>query len=246
MKNTPPQPDLMKRKLLTLLTSLPLLTACEAAPVHAAREASKARDRAAYDALSPEEKRLHESLQEKFRGLGGVVLRLDALSPKHGVTITNEMGRYISAPGGLSLEQVDNLSYGGSGLPIPKTIRATWRVGKFEAKAGGGGWVGGTIIGDYTVPVAEHISDSVLDYIRKNGGALRLKIRLKDDGILIGWDVEKSLPIPGCKPSYGEPCTALHYFLPGGDFKEAEIYNGKVVQKGWYIDKNGQKIETDY
>ena len=104
----------------------------------------------------------------------------------------------------------------------------------------------GTIIGDYTVPVAEHISDSVLDYIRKNGGALRIKIMLKDDGILIGWEVEKSLPIPGCKPHYGEPCTGLEYFVPGGDFKEAKIYNGKVVQKGWYIDKNGQKIETDY
>jgi hypothetical protein len=246
MKPPPPQPDFMKRKLLTLLASLPLLTACESPPRRAAREASQAHDQAVYDALSPEEKRLHESLRKKFRGLGGVVLVLSAYSKKEGVIITNEKGITIASDSQLGPGQTSYSTYGGGGFPIPKTIRATWRVGKFEQKPGGEGWVGGTIIGDYTVPVAEHISDSVLDYIRKNGGALRLKIMLKDDGILIGWDVEKSLPIPGCKPRYGEPCTGLEYFVPGGDFKEAKIYNGKVVQKGWYIDKNGQKIETDY
>lgn len=102
-------------------------------------------------------------------------------------------------------------------MPIPKVVRATWREGKFESVYGGS-WKGGTIIGDYTVPVAERIPDSILDYIRQNGGALRLKIRLKDDGILIGWDVERSLPIPGCKPGDAAVCTSLHYFLPGGDF----------------------------
>lgn len=33
---------------------------------------------------------------------------------------------------------------------------------------------------------AERIPDDVPDYIRKNSGTLRLKIRLKDDGVLIG------------------------------------------------------------
>lgn len=120
------------------------------------------------------------------------------------------------------------------------------------------------------MPVAERISDSVLDYIRKNGGALRLKIRLKDDGILIGWDVEEWFKTP-----YGRELRGVH---PGGDFKEAQpansggeawpysfplplseenkaflakhknlLMNGdKVWEKGWYIDKNGRKSETDY
>lgn len=126
--------------------------------------------------------------------------------------------------------------------------------------------------------MAERIPDSILDYIRKNGGALRLKIRLKDDGILIGWDVEKSIPRSNCVKTYGETCSQLEYFLPGGDFKEAQpaTFNGaenfpysfplplseenkaflekhdlfmnrdKVWEKGWYIDKSGQKIETDW
>lgn len=227
MKNTPLQPDFMKRKLLTLLASLPLFTACSANSDNLSTD--------------PEDVRL----RKKFRGLGGVVLVLGAYPEKERVTITNENGLVIARPSGLGPGLTGYSTYGGGGFPIPKTIRATWRKGAGwdDVKKV---WNEGTIIGDYTVPVAEHISDSVLDYIRKNGGALRLKIMLKDDGILIGWDVEKSLPIPGCKPSYGEPCTGLEYFVPGGDFKEAKIFNGKVVQKGWYIDKNGQKIETDY
>ena len=229
MKNTSQQPDFMKRKLLTLIASLPLFTACSANSNNLSTD--------------PEDVRL----RKKFRGLGGVVLVLGAYPGKEGVTFTNEKGLYVAAPGGLGPGLTGYNTYGGGGFPIPKTIRATGRVGKIEQKAGGGGWVGGTIAGDYTVPVAEHISDSVLDYIRKNGGALRIKIMLKDDGILIGWDVEKSLPIPNCRIGIdGAVCSQLEYFVPGGDFQEAKIYNGKVVQKGWYIDKNGQKIETDY
>lgn len=37
------------------------------------------------------------------------------------------------------------------------------------------------------------------------------------------------------------------YRMAGGDFREAKIFNGKVVRPGWYIDKKtGQRIETDY
>ena len=118
MKNAPPPPDLMKRKLLTLLASLPLLTACEAAPVRAAREASKAREQAAYDALSPEEKRLHESLRKKFRGLGGVVLVLGAYPEKERVTITNENGLVIARPSGLGPGLTGYSTYGGGGFQI--------------------------------------------------------------------------------------------------------------------------------
>jgi hypothetical protein len=73
--------------------------------------------------------------------------------------------------------------------------------------------------------VAERIPDSLLDYIRNNGGALRLKIRLKDDGVLIGWDVEEKFTTP-----YG---SGIRYVLTGGDFREAQIFNGKVTDPGW-------------
>lgn len=102
----------------------------------------------------------------------------------------------------------------------------------------GGGDYEGTIIGDYTVPVAERIPEALLDDLRRNPrGNLRLKIRLADDGVLIGWDIERK--------GFRE-CTSAEYEMAGGDFREAERCNGKAVRKGWYIDKSGQKIETDY
>jgi hypothetical protein len=168
--------------------------------------------------LSSEE----QMLRHKYRGINGLVLRIDAASRKEGVTITTETGGYIDSPGLLGPGGSANIV---SSRPIPKAVRATWRVGKFEQKPGGGGWNGGTIIGDYTVPVAERIPDDILDYIRKNGGALRLKIRLKDDGVLIGWDVEERYTT-----QYGR---GVRWVLPGGDFREAQIFNGKVIDPGW-------------
>lgn len=208
----------MKRKLLSLLASLPLLPACVSADERTARNKSEAREKAYYDALSPEEKRLHESLKKKFHEIYGLVLKIDATSIKEGVTLTNERGRYIAAPGLLAPGGSGNQTYTDNSMPIPKTIRATWRIGKFEQKAGGGGWIGGTIIGDYNVPVAERIPDSILDYIRENGGALRLKIRLKDDGILIGWDVEHVIPYKDWKPNSLGLGSGVSYRMPGGDF----------------------------
>jgi hypothetical protein len=199
MKTTLKQPDIMKRKLLTLLASAPWFTACSATSGNVSTD--------------PEDVRL----RKKFRGIYGGVLRIDATSPKHGVTITSGTGQFIVAQSTAGPRNVGNLTHTDNTMPVPKAIHATWREGDFKSVYGGG-WEGGTIAGDYTVPVAERIPDSILDYIRKNGGALRLKIRLKDDGILIGWDVEKSLPIPGCKPGEVAICTAIHYFLPGGDF----------------------------
>jgi hypothetical protein len=192
MTNTPPQPDLMKRKVLTLLASLPLFTACSANSGN----------------LSTDPEDVH--LRKKFHGINGVVLKLDATSPKHGVTITSDTDRSISAPSTLGPKNVGNQTYTDNSMPIPKTVRATWREGAYKYQLNPRGWMGGTVIGDYTVPVAERIPDSILDYIRKNGGALRLKIRLKDDGILIGWDVEEWYTT-----QYGR---GLRWVLPGGDF----------------------------
>jgi hypothetical protein len=44
-----------------------------------------------------------------------------------------------------------------------------------------------------------------------------------------------------------QPQVGLVYSMAGGDFREAEIFNGIAIRKGWYIDKKtGQKIETDF
>jgi hypothetical protein len=66
----------------------------------------------------------------------------------------------------------------------------------------------GTIAGDYTIPIAERIPDALVNQIRLHGGGLRLKFRLKPDGVLFGWDLER-------------PDIGLYRFdMPGGDFLE--------------------------
>ena len=208
------QPDIMKRKLLTLLASVPWFAACSATSGNLSTD--------------PEDVRL----RKKFHGIHGGVLRLDATPPKHGVTITSETGRSISAPSTLGPKNVGNQTYTDSSMPIPKAVRATWREGDYKYQ-GQGVWTGGIVIGDYTVPVAERIPDDVLDYIRKDGGALRLKIRLHDTGVLIGWDIEMRLPIPNLPSDYHGARNYLEYRIPGGDFREAQIFNGKVIDPGW-------------
>lgn len=120
----------------------------------------------------------------------------------------------------LSLEDVSTPSYFNMSMPVPMAVRATWREGAyhFQGKAQGS-WTGGNIVGDYTVPVAQRIPGEILEHIRTHGGSLRVKIRLKDDGVLVGWDVEDKAP--------------LRYSLPGGDFREAQFHDGKVIDPGW-------------
>ncbi|PFH09431.1 hypothetical protein BCF11_1827 [Collimonas sp. PA-H2] len=209
----------MTRMLLGILASLTLLFACKAmAGADAAQGGNSDTDR--------------------FRGTGGMGdLVMDALSLKQGVTFYDDRGYVIDAPSSLSLKNGGQLAYPGGERGLPKTIRATWRVGEFRQKPGGGGWNGGTIIGDYTIPVAERIPDEILNYIRENGGVLRIKLRLKDNGILLGWDVQRRVPIPDvgykhCK----DPRDCIYgqaYEMAGGDFREAKIVNGKVVDPGW-------------
>lgn len=188
--------------------------------------------------LSPEDK----MLRYKYRGIHGGVLYIDASGyPKEYVTMQTQSGlMWRATMAGFAQGRAGQSTFTDS-MYIPKTIRVVWRTGNVREKRDekgrtnyhAMGFEGGTILGDYTVPVAERIPDDVLDYIRKNGGALRLKIRLKDDGVLIGWDVEKSLPIPGCKPGEDLTCTAVHYLLPGGDFRERRPSYGGNPDPGW-------------
>lgn len=201
----------MKRKLLSFLTLLPWLSACSAGQTKAPTD-----------------------LAYKFRGIRGVVVRTDAMGEKRHVIIVSDTNRRIEAPSLLSPKNNSILSFSGGGMPVPKTVHVTWREGVTSSRKGRDPWIGGTIVGDYTIEVASRIPDEVLDSIRKEGGALRLKFRLKDDGVLLGWDIER----PGGGIS--------RYSMAGGDFREAYIFNGKVVDPGWYIDKNGKKIETDF
>jgi hypothetical protein len=73
----------------------------------------------------------------------------------------------------------------------------------------------GNILGDYTIPIASRIPDSVVEALKRNRkGDLRLKFRLKPDGVLFGWDIERR---PGWKPGLS---VRPVYEEVGGDFTE--------------------------
>lgn len=66
------------------------------------------------------------------------------------------------------------------------------------------------LAGDYTIPVASRIPASVFEEIERNGGALRIKFRLKPDGVMLGWDIQRM----------GKHLLQSH--MPGGDFLDTE------------------------
>jgi len=189
--------------------------------------------------LSPED----QAIQHKFRGIYGGVIYFDASGyQKEHITIYNEKGIFWRSE--LQIGRGARQSTYTNTLYLPKTIRVEWRTdyisgthGKLNTRGRPDGtnlgWEGGTVLGDYTVPLATRIPDEILDYIRANGGALRIKIRLKDNGVAVGWDVERRVPIPNLPADYIGAKNAIVYAMPGGDFREAQIYNGKVTDPGW-------------
>jgi hypothetical protein len=184
--------------------------------------------------LSDEDK----ALKHKFRGLNGGQLRVDSLFEVNGLNIFDERGKLFFSRASFIPPTGNDIGSYGADFGVPKTLRVEWRD-KIEMVEDphlrgipDGAFHGGTVLGDYTVPVASRIPDDLLDAMRRGVGGFRLKIRIHRDGPLIGWDLSRGFN--------------LQYFA-GGDFREADIENGKVLRKGWYIHpKTGQKIETDF
>jgi hypothetical protein len=93
---------------------------------------------------------------------------------------------------------------------VPEQVRAVWRANDSEGYRDKYNRIrySAPIVGDYTFPVASRIPDEIAKEIRKHGGGLRLKFRLKPDGVMFGWDIERF--------SGGLP----RHSMPGGDFLE--------------------------
>jgi hypothetical protein len=93
---------------------------------------------------------------------------------------------------------------------VPEQVRVIWRANADEGYTDqyNGIRYSAPIVGDYTFPVASRIPDEIAKEIRKHGGGLRLKFRLKPDGVMFGWDIERF--------SGGLP----RHSMPGGDFLE--------------------------
>jgi hypothetical protein len=93
---------------------------------------------------------------------------------------------------------------------VPEQVRVIWRANADEGYTDqyNGIRYSAPIVGDFTFPVASRIPDEIAKEIRKHGGGLRLKFRLKPDGVMFGWDIERF--------SGGLP----RHSMPGGDFLE--------------------------
>lgn len=227
----PPLPSPSRRTLLAL--SAAFLAGC--------RGSAPRREQAPRPPLSAED----EALKRKFRGLDGGQLRVDSLFIVRGLNIFDESGLLFFSRAGMSPPRGRFTGSYGAEFGVPKFLRVEWRDriemepdGALKRGLPGGAFYGGTVLGDYTIPVASRIPDALLEEKRRNGGGFRLKIRIHPDGPLIGWDLERT---PGSAPDGSK----FHH--AGGDFQEAHIYQGKVLRKGWYIHpRTGERIETDF
>lgn len=175
-----------KRKLLTLMVLLPWGAGC-----------SKTAEADAADGP-----------QKRFMGIG-LVLVVDAVpgAEMEGVVIYDDLGYKIYSSAVVSRKVRGIIALNRSYMPL--TVRAVWGKDR-HYDLSHASWYGGTILGDYTIPVAERIPDEVLNDIRAHGGGLRLKFRLKADGVLFGWDIERPAPL-------GDVSI---FEMPGGDFLE--------------------------
>lgn len=204
----------------------------------ASRQGPPARDvtSASDDAASP-----------KFGVLRGVQLQVDSLFQVVGLNIFDEQGRLFFSAARMTPPRGRARTNYGADFGVPKHLRVEWRD-RYATAADPpqppppnhvpGAFYGGTVLGNYTVPVASRIPDAFLDEMRRNGGGFRLKIRIHPDGPLIGWDFERGLPLAA---------DGSRYHFAGGDFQEAFIYNGKPLRKGWFIHpRTGQRVETDF
>jgi hypothetical protein len=145
--------------------------------------------------------------QSRFQGVKAFVLVVDAIPNQEmrGVSIFDDRGFQIYSSSLVARRVREIMALGADRIPTNVTV--TWGAGrKFDY--GSSRWQGGTILGNYTVPVADRIPDEVLDDIRAHRGNLRLKFRLKPDGVLFGWDIERANG------------GTSKFDSPGGDFLE--------------------------
>ena len=147
----------------------------------------------------------------------GAVIKFEVMpgaAEKRGIEGVTDEGRRIFGHAGLRAPEIlgrsgGTLSYVGAG--IPKWVDVSWREGKFvldkwnpETKTV---WKGGTVVAKHRLQIANRIPPEVLKYASQGEDrAIRLIFRLKDDGVLLAWDVQEW---------YG---GLWAYSLHGGDF----------------------------
>jgi hypothetical protein len=149
------------------------------------------------------------AVQQRFKGIA-LVLVTDA------VPGTEMLGVEFFADGHelpfFAQSRIVKANRGVSSYPggvVPERVRIVWRKTHETYRASGRIRYRGEIAGDYTIPIAIRVPDAVLQDIRARGGALRFKFRLKPDGVLFGWDIER------------DGGGISKFDMPGGDFLES-------------------------
>jgi hypothetical protein len=246
----------IKRKFVAALVLLPFTSALTACNVSAMAQSSK-----------------QTSTSNRFNRIG-LALVVDAVPGAEmlGVEFFENGDDEFRLYAKSSIVKSNRDTMGFPSGTVPETVRVTWRD---NAKAIGrpgksGMYYGGPMLGDHTIPVASRIPDEVIKEIRSKGGGLRLKFRLKPDGVLFGWDIER---FEGGVPRHSMPGgdfreAGLAYELPGtlvykaylNAFTDAARVNPAAIpylesgeyfipprsadiwRKAWYIDKDGRKI----
>lgn len=235
----PPLPSPARRTFLALGTAL--LAACRTPTVEPGRP------------VTAEEARYLASRERMLARFGrpGFELVVDAMADQEflGVEFFPEHAKHsFYRAGGQTLRSQAKMMLS---QPVPECARIIWRDSSDRRFIEGiGSRYAGNIIGDETIEVGSRIPQALIDDLKRDPrGNLRVKFRMSAQGTLLGWDIQRR---PGFDPRkrdrYGEAVYVrpVHSFA-GGDFREAEIFNGQAVRKGWYIDRRtGQTIETDY
>lgn len=198
-----------------------------------------------------------QALIHKFRGVRGFELYMSGFGKSRDDNIhvigIDDMGQKIAESS--FREEVDTKS-GGHWRPTGPYKNVDFKLYKANTvkyhwdNNGNKTGMTGQLYGQWRVPVAERIPDDLLDDLRQTPrGGLRIKFRFHPDGVLLGWDIERR---PGFDPNkrdeFGNQLfvRAVHSFA-GGDFREAQIINGQVVRKGWYVHpKTKQRIDLDF
>lgn len=196
-----------------------------------------------------------EELKWRFRGIRGGERLIGSLASHFPIAVPigifgveGEKSYMIELPQSKS-KHGSISSYGGGDFSVPKLIRMVihqpgGRLDSRGERERSHRWFDSAISFDTTVECASRFPLEVLDAVRAGEGGLRFKIRAAPWGPLIGWDI-------AYMEKFGPGVTTISAFpkykMAGGDFREAEVFNGKVVRAGWYIDpKTGQRVETDY
>lgn len=147
------------------------------------------------------------SSQGRRIGTGLVVEAMPGIntSEKPGVVGVSDEGRRLFGFALLTQRGGGTATY--LSATLPSTVRVTWRTDTVPGRD----FTTGRVIADYLIEVDRRVPDEVIRYANAGPGrALRLVFRIKDDGVLFGWDVEEVVS----HPAGG---SGLVYAMRGGD-----------------------------